>query len=115
MTDNGTIGDGPADLCDRFMREVEEIYLHETGRPPSQGEIADLLEFCSSGVLKVVCGDTKHPFSTETLHDDATPKAAKCGAKGCFGDAAKPPTGRMANVDPTTGEHFLGEAVDGQE
>ena len=44
MTDNGTIGDEAADLCDRFMQEVEEMYLHETGRPPSQGEIADLIE-----------------------------------------------------------------------
>lgn len=105
-TGNGTIGDAPADLCDRFLEEVEALYLHEVGRQPTQGELADIIEFCSGGILKVTCGDAKHPFSTATVHDDSTPKAAECGAKGCFGDAAAPPPGRLANIDPTTGEHL---------
>lgn len=105
-TDNGTIGDGPADLCDRFLEDIEMLYLREMGRPPSQGEIADLVELCSGGVLRVVCGDTGHPFSTTTTRDDDTPRAAECGAKGALSDAAKPPPGRTANIDPTTGEHL---------
>ena len=106
ITDNGTIGDGPADLCDRFLEDIETLYLRETGRLPSQGEIADLVEFCSNGVLRVACGDAGHPFSMATIHDDGTPRAAERGAKGARGDAAKPPPGRMANIDPTTGGHL---------
>lgn len=105
-TDNGTIGDGPADLCDEFMDKVEALYLCETGRQPTQGEIADLLEFCSCGILMVACGDAKYPFSSATKSDDDTPRAAERGAKGCLGGAAKPLPDHLANVDPTTWEHL---------
>lgn len=106
-TSGGVIGDEPADLCDRFLQDIEALYEREMGRLPSQGEIADTIEFCTGGILKVACGDPKHPFSTETIHGDGdTPRAAGCGEKGALADAARPPSGGLVNVDPTTGEHL---------
>jgi len=105
-TSNGVIGDPSADLGDAFLEKIEKLYLEEMGRLPTQGEIADTIEFCSGGILKVECGDAKHPFSAETIHDDDTPTASACGEKGCLGDGAAPPDGHLANVDPNTGEHL---------
>lgn len=105
-TDNGTIGDSPADLCDRFLEDIEALYQREMSRPPTQGEIADTIEFCTGGILKATCGDVEHPFSMETIHDDDMPRAAEIGAQGALGDAARPPGGGLVNIDPTTGEHF---------
>ncbi len=105
-TDNGVIGDSPADLGDKFLEDIEALYRRETGRPPTQGEIADTIEFCTGGTLKTACGDAKHPFSTETIHDDDTPKAAEAGAKGALSDAAGTDGDGLVNIDPKTGERF---------
>lgn len=87
-TDSGVIGDGAADLGDKFLDKVEKLYLREMERLPTQGEIADIIEFCCCGILKAACGDAKYPFSTETIHDDDTPRVAERGEKGCMSDAA---------------------------
>ncbi len=105
-TRNGTIGDPVADVVDRMFREVEDVYLKEVGRLPTQGEIGDVVEFCSSGVFKVECGDSNYVWTTFTSHDDDTPRAAKRGDQGAFGESATPPKGCLANVDPTTGQHW---------
>lgn len=105
-TDNGVIGDSPADLCDRFLGDIEAMYRDEMGRPPTQGEIADTIEFCTGGILKAACGDAKHPFSADTVLAASTPRAAGIGAKGALGDAAQPPGGGLVNIDPATGERF---------
>lgn len=105
-TGDGMIGDGPADLADKFLEDIEALYLREAGRLPTQGEIADTIEFSTGGILKVAAGASDHPFSMETVHDDSTPRAAARGEKGAFADAADPPSGGLMNVDPTTGEHL---------
>jgi len=103
---HGIIGDWPADILDKALREIEAVYQTECKRKPTQGEIANLVEFCSCGTLRPECGDPKREFSTETLDDDATPRAVKRGDQGAFGDAAQSGPGMLANVDPATGNHY---------
>ncbi len=104
-TRNGVIGDGPADILAKFLDDVEGEYMKEVGRLPTQGEIADLIEFGSAGVFSVKCGNTEHPWTHATSHDDDTPRHGKCGEHGSLGACAGPPKGHLANVDPSTGEH----------
>lgn len=106
---NGTIGDWPADIMAKALEEIEDAYLQATGRQPSQGELADLIEFCTAGCLKPECGDPKFPYSKPTRGDDDTPRAREKGYQGAMGPASieslKASTG-MVNIDPSTGDHF---------
>jgi len=103
---NGVIGDRPADIMDGAMKAIEQSYLREAGRLPTQGEIADLVQFCSCGVFEVACGDPKYDFSKQNLHLDDTPRRCRRGAQGASGVANQPKPGEMGNVDPKSGDHY---------
>lgn len=107
-SENGLIGDWPADIMVKALKDIEVVYLHQCGRLPTQGEIANLIEFCSTGTLKSTCGDPKYPFTTASLADEETPRASPRGNQGISGPASTNAlkTGQMINVDPTTGEYF---------
>lgn len=104
---NGMLGDGPADIMDKALKDICRDYQQATGRNPTQGEIADLLEFCTGGALVGGCGDAEHEFDFDKIHDDAVPRARERGFQGAMGPSAtcdvKP--GQMVNVDPETGQH----------
>lgn len=102
--EHGSIGDGPADVMDRALREIENEYLEHAGRPPSQGELGNLIEFCTTGCLRPVCGDPRWPFSKSTSSDADTPRAASRGDQGAM--RCETPPGKLANIDPGTGEHY---------
>jgi hypothetical protein len=57
-------------------------------KTPTQGDIADLIEFCSGGVFKVECGDPNAPFILKELTHADTPKAGEPGAQGILGEAS---------------------------
>jgi hypothetical protein len=107
-SENGSIGDWPADIMDKALKDIEDVYLHQCGRLPTQGEIANLIEFCSCGTLKPACGDPRYPFTKASLADDETPRASPRGNQGISGPASMDvvKAGQMVNVDPTTGECF---------
>jgi len=110
---HGVIGDSPADIMGNAMQAIEQAYLREANRLPTQGEIADLLQFCSCGVFDVACGDPKFEFSRQTRADASTPRLRKPGAQGASGKANAPRAGEMGNVDPVNGEHY--KAKDGNK
>lgn len=103
---NGVIGDRPADILHAALNAIEHIYVQESGRRPTQGELADLIQFCSAGVFEVQCGDTKYAFSKHMLHYHDTPRRCKPGAQGASGIANRPKAGELGNVDPKTGDHM---------
>lgn len=102
-SEHGAIGDWPADIISKAFFLIENVYMQECGRLPTQGEIADLIEFCSMGVLKPQCGDPNYPFTD--LNDDKTPRAVERGLQGVFSN--KPLPGTLANIDPSTGNNYL--------
>lgn len=104
---NGVIGDSPADVMDNAMAAIERAYLRGAGRPPTQGEIADLIQFCSGGVFDVACGDPKFEFSKKTVANDSTPRRCRRGAQGASGLANAPGPGEMGNIDPRSGRHHV--------
>lgn len=109
---NGVIGDQPADVMDHALKAIELTYQREAGRPPTQGEIADLIQFCSCGVFDVACGDPKHNFCKKDLAAGSTPRRRRIGEQGAAGPANLPKPGEMGNVDPRTGDHYeAGEAA----
>lgn len=103
-SEHGTIGDTAADALTEALCKIEDEYLEFAGRPPSQGELADLIEFCTCGCLKPICGSATWPFSKSTAVDAETPRAVEQGGQGCL--VCKPPRGKLANIDPATGEHY---------
>lgn len=105
-SEHGVLGDWPADVMDAALKKIENVYLQECGRLPTQGELADLVEFCTCGVLRPQCGDPKFPFTKATVAEADTPRAAPKGNQGASGCASTPPPGKMANVNPETGEYF---------
>lgn len=84
----GTIGDSVADIMDAAIHKIEAEYQEYRGRLPTQGELADLIEFSTCGVLVPVCGDPKFPFSKKSCHEDDTPRAVERGQQGVFGEAS---------------------------
>jgi hypothetical protein len=106
--EHGIIGDWPADVMGDALAKIEDIYLRETGRLPTQGEMANLVEFCTCGVLRPACGDPNHSYTRATRADRETPRSAKPGAQGLNGVAscsgARPD--EMANVNPETGLNY---------
>jgi hypothetical protein len=113
-SEHGVCGDGPADIMDAAFRKVEGEYLRKAGRLPTQGEMADLIEFCSCGTLVPKCGAAMHPFSKATVGDKDTPRAEARGRQGICGYGSKDlPPGSMINVDPATGTHY--EAGEGEQ
>lgn len=105
-SEHGMIGDLAADFANEFYRHVQQSYQEMTGRLPTQGEVADLIEFASCGVFKVQTGKVDHPFDLDTVHDPQTPKATKPGQQGALGEFANCRPGEMVNVDPKTGDHY---------
>jgi len=111
--ENGIIGDWPADILDGALRKIEESYLAQCGRLPTQGELANLIEFCTCGVLRPECGDPKAVFTQATVADESTPRVAERGSQGVCGINAKPPGGHLANVDPASGQFIPQEHAEG--
>jgi hypothetical protein len=108
---HGMIGDAPADVMDRAFRQLEAVYTEQAGRLPTQGEIADLIQFSSCGTFDVRCGADAEPFSKEKAGHDPYPRARERGEQGILGAAAACGPGEMVNVDPKTGDHYeAGEA-----
>lgn len=103
--EHGTIGDGPADILENALKKIELQYRDAAGRPPTQGELANLIEFCTCGALVPECGDPKHPFSRATCGDKNIPRARSRGRQGVGGPFSHPEPGMMANVDPATLQH----------
>lgn len=116
-TQHGTIGDGPADIMDAALKKIESEYLEQVGRLPTQGELANLIEFTTCGCLSPACGDPAHPFTKATLGDDDTPRAKPRGEQGAAGPCSinglEP--GKLANVDPTTMENLDAPEVEPPE
>ena len=103
-SEHGIIGDEPADILDATLDQIEAAYERSCQRPPTQGELADLIEFCTAGTLVPRCGDVEHPFRKECCHEDDTPRVEDCGRQGVFGVGFVP--GKLANVDPSSGRHY---------
>ena len=55
-SEHGNIGDEPADAMDALIRTVSDIYRKED-LTLTQGQFADLVEFCTGGKLRCVCRD----------------------------------------------------------
>lgn len=110
-SERGMLGDGPADVMGNAIVKIENEYLEQAGRLPTQGELADLVEFCSNGCLRAQCGKDDFPFTKATAADKDTPRANDCGYQGALGPASMESTaafGGMANIDPATGHHYGG-------
>lgn len=105
-SERGIIGDVPADIMDEALEGIVEAYQSRAGRPPTQGELADLIEFCTCGCLRAACGAPDFPWTQENCREEATPRAAKRGAQGALGEASRHGPGDLANVDPSTGTHY---------
>src|SRR5688500_13900978 len=58
----GVIGDGPADLLGDALDEIVGEYQEEHGRPPTLGELAQLIEFCTRGKLKAIAAGPEEPL-----------------------------------------------------
>ena len=106
--EHGIIGDGPADVLDDAFKRIEKLYISGCHRPPTQGELANLIEFCSCSILKPICGDPKYPFTNENNIAKDTTRASKRGRQGASSpeSIAAASEGKMANVDPSTGINF---------
>lgn len=104
-SEHGSIGDSVADIMDAALRRVYDCYLAEAGRPPLQGEMADLVEFCTGGQLVPECGNVKAPFAARPDRD--TPRARPNGRQGVFGDASVEAGPGLRNVNPATGERLV--------
>ena len=83
-SEHGVIGDGPADALDAALNKIVSEFYNEYERAPSQGELADLIEFCTGGQLSPQCGDPKHPYIRHTFAGDFTPRAKEHGRQGVF-------------------------------
>ena len=105
-SEHGTIGDSVAGVLDGALERIEDIYLREAGRQPSQGELADLIEFCTTGMLVPTCGNPAAPYSKSLKDDDEAPRVQPRGRQGALWDASAPPDERMADVDPATGNYL---------
>jgi len=44
------IGDGPADVMDMALKEIDRLYLDQWGRLPKPEEIKALFDFCFSPI-----------------------------------------------------------------
>lgn len=108
----GTIGDSAADVIDCALHKLVDVYLLEVGRLPTQGEVADVISFCSSGQLAIRCGDDAYTF--DILGCDAVPCAEERGLRGALGPGARPPRGKLANIDPCTGTHYDAPTKNGE-
>lgn len=111
-TEHGTIGDDAADVMDEAFAKVEAVYLQTAGRLPTQGEMVDLIAFCSLGVLVPECGDPNFSWTKATAHEDETPRVERRGSRGACGTCAQAPDGKLNNCDPSTGEHYDRPDVD---
>lgn len=111
-TQHGTIGDAPADHLEEAFANIESQYLRDVGRLPTQGEMVDLIAFCTCGCLVSKCGDPNFAWTKATAHEDDTPRAEPRGSRGASGTCAAPPEGQLINIDPATGEHFNPPSVD---
>jgi hypothetical protein len=113
-SENGILGDTVADILGKALNAIEDTYLREAGRLPTQGEIANLVEFCTCGALRPACGDPKFAYSKVSLGEDDVPRAADCGNQGVMGPASMGALkkGQMANVNPGTGENYSKKDLD---
>jgi len=68
-TRHGSISDGAVGVLDDALARIVDIYQAGPGRPPTQGELADLIEFATTGALKAVCRQPDRPCSP---HDTLT-------------------------------------------
>jgi hypothetical protein len=96
----GVIGDEPADLFEKFLHDVVEIYNRRAARPPTQGELADLIEFCTRGILSCNTGKDNYAF---ILGDDDAPRSKPRGSQGAL---ARMPADCLDGVDPETRKYF---------
>ena len=64
-SEHGIIGDWTADILCEALKKIESVYEHECHRKPKQGEIANLIEFCSRGLLRPTCGNFREVFNKE--------------------------------------------------
>lgn len=78
----GTIGDGPADLLGVALTKIAQIYLHDTGRRITQGELADLVEFVTCGQVVSKAGQDSSPMVEPRDVNKDTPLARKRGVFG---------------------------------
>lgn len=110
-SEHGVIGDHPADIMDHALRQIVRVYQEKRGKEPSQGELSDLIEFCTGGSLVSACGRDDEPWSKELYGREDYPRAGRKGGQGILGPHAACGPGEMVNVDPKTGDHFeQGEA-----
>jgi len=84
-SEHGVIGDGPADALDAALNKIVSEFYNEYERAPSQGELADLIEFCTGGQLAPQCGDPNHPYIRCPFEGVFTPRAREHGKQGVFG------------------------------
>lgn len=105
-SEHGIIGDVAADFTDEFLKKVQNAYTEFAKRPPTQGEIADLIEFVSCGIFRVNCGKTDYPFDQANKHETNVPRASEIGKQGVQGPSSNPGPGELANIDPITGDYY---------
>lgn len=103
-SENGVIGDSVADIMVKALRRVVDEYKRTGNRMPTQGEMADLIEFCSRGILVPQVDNPAYVYDPD---DDNSPRAQPCGRQGVFGDASAVGGPGLRNVNPATGERIV--------
>ena len=108
--ENGIIGDVPADILDNAIEAIENVYMGELGRQPTQGELANLIEFCTCGIFLPNCANANNPFSKTTCADKSQPRLSPIGNQGVMGPASLREMAEnpelIANIDPKTEENY---------
>ena len=64
QTQQGIIGDAPADVLEKALQDIAQLYQQDMKRPPTQGEIADLFQFCTSNEVICMCRKPTQPYSS---------------------------------------------------
>jgi hypothetical protein len=65
---NGYGGDEPADIIGKAFADANKAYQAACGRPVTLGELADMIEFVSCGLIEPNLTrptDTKYPFASD--------------------------------------------------
>lgn len=108
-SEHGILGDHVADILDMAWDAIVEVYQQKANRNPTQGELANLVEFTTGGVLCPLVGKADEPWDGVN-GDETYPRAMERGRQGIHGPFAECREGELVNVDPMTGDHYeLGE------
>ena len=103
-SERGIIGDEVRSILDKAFEDVMDVYQKSVHRHPTQGELADLVEFTTGGILRATCGCPSERVTPASSCACDTARAAPADAQG---PARRPaPFGVTAFVDPETEDYI---------